>query len=191
MGIKKDFGNINMELLDVLDENGNLTGEKMERGKVHELGIWHRCVHIWIINSKGELLLQKCAKKPQKNLGGLWDVSAAGHVEAGETVEEAALKELREELGLEIPFEEFILLKELKISVSMGDRGFKNHFDVVFLIKKDLDTTKLNLQEEEVEKVEFVHWRKVRERFLNNDPTLAIRNQEFEILFEYLENNSL
>lgn len=177
------------EFLDILDENGKFTGETMDRKKIHDLGIWHRCVHVWIINSKGELLLQKCGKKPPNKLAGLWDVSAAGHVEAGESVEDAALKELREELGIEIPFSEFILLKELKVSVSTTGGGFKNHFDVVFLIKKDLNPSELVLQESEVEKVEFVPWRKLRERFLNKDETLAIREEEYETLFDYLENN--
>lgn len=185
MGIKKDFGNINMELLDVLDENGNLTGEKMERGKVHELGIWHRCVHIWIINSKGELLLQKRGSW-LNHFPGLLDASAAGHVSAGETREVAAIKEVSEELGIEIPIEDFILLKEIQVT-----KGTKNHFDSIYLIKKDLEVDKLKLQEDEVAGVELLHWREFKKKLKDNPEMFTPREEEFEILFEYLENNSL
>lgn len=176
-----------MELLDVLNENGELTGQTMDRKEIHDQGIWHRCVHIWIINSKGELLVQKRASHLD-NFGGLWDISAAGHVSAGETTEEAALKELREELGLVIPFSEFILLKELKVSLPNNKtNGVKNHFDVVYLIKKDLNVEELILQEDEVEKVEFIHWRELKNRISQEKDNFANRSQEYEMLFSYLE----
>lgn len=47
-----------MEFLDILDKNGNKTGEKKERKEVHSKGYWHKGVHIWIINSNKELLVQ-------------------------------------------------------------------------------------------------------------------------------------
>ena len=53
-----------MELLDVLDENGNLTGRAEERKIVHEQGLWHIHVGVWIMNQKGEFLFQK--RSPNK-----------------------------------------------------------------------------------------------------------------------------
>ncbi len=177
------------EFLDVLDENGDLTGEKMDRKKIHDLGIWHKCVHIWIINPKGELLIQKRASHLD-NFGGLWDISAAGHVEAGETREEAALKELREELGVQIPFSEMIFLKDLKVSlVNTKTAGFKNHFDSVYLLPKDIKIEDLVLQEEEVEKVEYIPWRELKKQIGIEPEKFTNRKEEFEILFEYLEKN--
>lgn len=53
-----------MEYLDVLDEQGNLTGIKKPRKQVHMDGDWHRTIHVWIVNEKGEILLQRrCATK--------------------------------------------------------------------------------------------------------------------------------
>ena len=43
-----------MEYLDILDKNGNKTGERKPRKEVHSKGYWHKGVHIWIINSKKE-----------------------------------------------------------------------------------------------------------------------------------------
>lgn len=176
-----------MELLDVLNEKGEFTGETMDRKKIHDLGIWHRCVHIWIINSKGELLIQQRAKP--LSFGGMWDISAGGHVTAGETNQEAAAKEVREELGLEIPFSEFTFLENLKIAASMNDGKGTNHFEAVYLIKKDLNIEDLVLQKEEVEKVEFVPWQELKNRIVEEKDNFVNRSQEFEMLFDYLEKN--
>jgi len=71
-----------MEFFDVLDKNGNPTGQVKDRNDVHRDGDWHKAVHIWIINFKGELLIQK--RSPNKDTGaGQWDISAAGHMPAG------------------------------------------------------------------------------------------------------------
>ena len=48
-----------MEYLDILDKSGNKTGEKKPRKEVHSKGYWHKGVHIWIINSNRELLVQR------------------------------------------------------------------------------------------------------------------------------------
>ena len=52
------------EDFDLLDENGNKTGKTKLRTEVHRNGDWHKAVHIWIINNKGDVLLQRrCATK--------------------------------------------------------------------------------------------------------------------------------
>lgn len=81
-----------MEYLDVVDENNNLTGKIEERNIIHEKGIWHREVAVWIMNEQGKILLQKRAstKKQEPNK---WAI-CAGHIDAGETVENAILREL-------------------------------------------------------------------------------------------------
>lgn len=69
------------------------------RDDVHRLKLCHRSVHILIFNRRHEVLLQRRAAHKTVNPG-LWDSSAAGHVEAGESYEMAAKRELSEELGL-------------------------------------------------------------------------------------------
>lgn len=48
-----------MEFFDVIDEQGNKTGEIIERNEAHEKGVCHRVIQVWVINSKNELLIQK------------------------------------------------------------------------------------------------------------------------------------
>jgi len=87
-----------MEYFDVVDENDEIIG-KAERAEVHRKGLWHRGVHIVVINSEGKLLLQK--RSMNKDLyKGFWIDGAAGHVESGENYKHCAKRELKEELGI-------------------------------------------------------------------------------------------
>ena len=68
--------------------------------------LWHRAVHLWIFNSRRELFLQK--RSPWKiNHPDLWCSSAAGHVDTGESYEEAGHREMREEIGVDCPLVKF------------------------------------------------------------------------------------
>lgn len=99
-----------MEYIDIFDYNNNPTGEIKEKTRAHEDGNFHRTAYVWIMNDKKELLLQKrsATKKSHPNF---WDISGVGHIRAGETVIEGAIRELKEELGVEVK-EEGLLIHE-------------------------------------------------------------------------------
>lgn len=101
-----------MELLDVLEEDGSLTGRKEDKDIIHEKGLWHREVAVLIRNEKGEYLIQKreATKKQAPNKWGM----TAGHVDAGENFQEAMVREIKEELGIEVPVEELRALATFK-----------------------------------------------------------------------------
>jgi len=87
------------ELFPVVDEQGNVTG-KATRGECHNGSkLLHPVVHLHVFNGKGELYLQKRPAwkdiQPDK-----WDTAVGGHVDFGESVEEALRREVREELGI-------------------------------------------------------------------------------------------
>jgi len=88
------------EVFDVVNDLDEVIG-RQKRGEVHRLGLKHRAVHVLVFNSRGEVFLQKrCVKK--ECFPGTWDSSASGHLCAGETYDACALRELEEELGLQI-----------------------------------------------------------------------------------------
>lgn len=87
------------EMFDVVDEEDRVVGPE-PRESVHVNNLRHRAVHILITNGAGELFLQKRSIWKDKNPG-LWDSSCAGHVDAGETYERAAERELSEEIGIQ------------------------------------------------------------------------------------------
>ncbi|MDI1279138.1 NUDIX domain-containing protein [Methylobacter sp.] len=89
---------MNTELLSVVDENDCIIGT-CARHIIHATGLRHRAVHILVFNELGQLFLQKRSMKKDLN-GGLWDTSAAGHVDAGEDYGISAVREIEEELGI-------------------------------------------------------------------------------------------
>ena len=142
------------ELIDICDENNNLLGIRKMKSEAHRDGLWHRAAHIWIYNSKGEILLQLRAKNKEL-YPGVWDTAAAGHVGAGEEPVDAALREVKEEIGLSVikgNLEFFKIFKRMYVFRHLNNKEFY----YVYLFKYDGDIRNLLLQEEEVERIEFV-----------------------------------
>lgn len=86
------------EMFDVVNEQDEVITQKT-RAEVHAAGLIHRAVHIFVIGKKGQLLLQKRSMLKDVHPGD-WDSSVAGHVDAGESYEAAAVRELEEEMGI-------------------------------------------------------------------------------------------
>ena len=84
---------MNKEYFDILDENGNKTGKIKLRTEVHRDGDWHKAIHIWIINDKGDILLQRRSADKDSNPNML-DISCAGHLTAGDDSLNGAIREL-------------------------------------------------------------------------------------------------
>jgi isopentenyldiphosphate isomerase len=88
------------EIFDVVNDRDEIVGCQRRR-EVHGRGLKHRAVHIVIFNSRGEIFLQKRSMK-KDCFPGAWDSSASGHLDAGESYDDGAARELREELGLKL-----------------------------------------------------------------------------------------
>jgi 16S rRNA (adenine1518-N6/adenine1519-N6)-dimethyltransferase len=103
------------ELFCVVDAQDRVIGSEL-RDRVHVNNLRHRAIHVLIFNRLGEIFLQKRSIWKDTNPG-KWDSSAAGHVDAGESYEEAARRELREEIGIDCPIER---IAKLPCSVATG-----------------------------------------------------------------------
>ena len=111
------------EMCDVVDSEDRILESRL-RSEVHVNNLLHRAVHLWIFNSRGELFLQK--RSPWKiNHPDLWCSSAAGHVDTGETYEEAGHREMQEEIGADCP-----LVKFWKAEAA-PETGTRTHLDDV------------------------------------------------------------
>ena len=86
------------EYLDVIDRRNRVVGKELRR-KCYEEGLLHRAVHVVILNSKGQILLQK-RSKGKITYPGWWTSSATGHVDSGESYGKAAMREMQEEIGV-------------------------------------------------------------------------------------------
>lgn len=132
------------EYWDLYDADRKPLGRTIKRGDAFADGEYYVCCEIWIQNSKGQLLMTQ--RHPDKKAGGLWEFTGGG-VLAGETTKQAAMRELEEELGVQVNESELTLLEVYQQ---------RNYFMDIFVVKKDVDTTTLVLQPEEVVDAKWV-----------------------------------
>ena len=143
------------ELIDVLNKDGSFSGKTLMKSVVHREGLWHASVQVWIYTFKGEVLLQKRA--PNKDTyPNLWDISVAGHLTAGDSAANAALREIKEEIGLELSKGDLQFLKTNKVSKQPSDSILDNEFNHMYLVSYPVKIDKLTLQVEEVADVKLI-----------------------------------
>lgn len=108
-----------IEIFPLVDNEGKVIG-KATRTECHSGSfLLHPVVHLHVINSKGELYLQKRAENKDIQPG-KWDTSVGGHVDYGETIEQALRREVREELGIE-NFEPIFMLRYKFVSTQEAE----------------------------------------------------------------------
>lgn len=175
-----------MEYLDVCDQSGQLTGEKVTKIEAHQNGVWHRSVHIWIVNHQNEILFQR--RSPLiDNYPDKWDISAAGHVSSGESYLQAAIRETREELGLDFVASDFVLIAEL--TQQSARTGYINReVNPVYLIKTDLVIDKIKKQAEEVADVRLLTLADFEQMIKNADPDFVPHEAEYRLVLDYLRS---
>ncbi|WP_442265979.1 NUDIX hydrolase [Tenacibaculum sp. ZS6-P6] len=137
------------ELIDIVDEQGNYTGKTCLKSEAHKYGYFHPTVHIWIYTTDRKILLQQRAFT-KKVFPGLWDISVAGHIGAGEIIEEAALREVQEEIGYHISPENLIKIGTRKHQVNHPNGIIDNEFHHVFIAELKVPVETLTIQESEV-----------------------------------------
>lgn len=173
------------EKFDVLNEKGEYTGRVESRERCHKDGLWHKAVAVSAINSKEQVLLQK--RSPNKKLWpNTWDITAGGHVLTGEFGFEAIIREIKEELGIDIDKENITFIGS---SISSNVKGdiVNNHFNEYYIVNKDIDETKLELQEEEVSEVKWIDKDEIIERVKNNYDGITNKEGCWEYLVKYYE----
>ncbi len=138
-----------MELIEIVDENGNFTGQIMDKEEAHDKNLLHNEVGIFIINDDGKVLLQKRSanKRFSPNKWGL----CAGHVEANESLENAALREIKEEVGLDITSKELIPYGEREITISDSN----SHITYFYYIRCNKKENEFAIQTEELSEVKW------------------------------------
>ncbi len=174
------------EYFDILDEKGNLTGEKKLRSEVHRDGDWHKAVHIWIINDKGEILLQRrCATKDSNP--NMLDISCAGHLSSGDKSLDGALRELKEELNIEANADELHYIKTIKKSSRYTSTFINNEFDDLYILRTNRKIQDMKFQQEEISEIFYVPYNKFKEMVKNKQSDLLMHTEEFEILFNMFD----
>lgn len=149
-----------MELLDIVDENGNPIGKTVDRSIAHENGIRHRTAHVWILrfcDGVEEVLLQKRSMN-KDSFPGRYDTSSAGHILAGTKPLDSAIRELKEELGINAKPEDLLYAGTFNVDYEKNfhDKEFKDkEIAFVYIYLKRVKIDELTIQKEELEQVEW------------------------------------
>ena len=142
---------------EVLDDAGHKTGQILDSVEIHKQELWHEVANVWIINSRGEVLLQ--LRSPQVELcPNVWDVAVGTHVRPGEDPVTAALRALQDEIGLAVLPEKLQHLFNIQAANPMHDGRTHKVLGHVFMLKQDVDVSTLKV---DPDKIAQLAWKSV------------------------------
>ena len=143
------------EYLDIVTEDGKPTGKSELKSIIHKNGYYHNTAHIWFYTHSGNILLsQRSAKKIICPL--LWDVSVAGHIDAGESIETGAVREIFEEIGLSISKNSLQKIGVFKSTKQYSNSVQDNEFHHTYICALTTPVSNLKIQQNEVEAIKLV-----------------------------------
>ena len=179
------------ELIDIVTESGEPTGRSALKSEAHQNGWFHNTVHVWFYNDKGEVLLsQRAASKVIHPM--LWDVSVAGHIDAGEAIRTAAIREAHEETSLYIAEEDLQPIGIFKHQTVYNGGDIKDYeFHHSFILKISSKAEELTPQEGEVEGFKFVSAEEFLDLLKNsehNSHFIASNATYYEFVLESIQN---
>lgn len=176
-----------MEYLDLVDEQGRPTGEIVSRTEVHAKKLPHRTSHVWLLRKKDgvlQILLQK-RSDDKDAYPGCYDISSAGHIPAGQDYIPSALRELKEELGVEAAAQDLIYCGQRHIlfdQVFHGKPFHDNQYTNVYILWLDRDADEFQLQREEVAEVRWLDFTDCLEQVRTNAIPHCIYMEELEMV---------
>lgn len=139
-----------MEIIDIFNENHKYLGV-CEKGLAHKLGLWHEVFNGIIVNKENKSIIFQIKNAKHNNIHDVdkIEISVGGHYQAGETVEDG-IREIKEESGIEINFEDLIYLGERQVSVMVKEDYIVKEFQKIFIIPFNGSITDLKSQDDEV-----------------------------------------
>ncbi len=167
-----------MEIFDIYDINRAKTGKTIPRGEQLKDGEYHTVVHVCLINSAGQMLIQQ--RQPFKQgWSNMWDITVGGSCVSGETSQEGAHREVLEEIGLDINFEG--VRPALTINFDVG-------FDDIYVLPYDCEISELKLQETEVQAAKWASKEEIF-RMLDSGEFIPYHKCLIELLFHFLTHS--
>jgi isopentenyldiphosphate isomerase len=177
------------EILDILDASGKPTGENCLITEAHKKGYYHNTAHIWFYTKDGHILLsQRAATKSIYPL--LWDVSVAGHVDSGESITQAAIREAQEEIGLTLSENDLQKIGIFECFQSYENGIIDNEFHHTFISELTVTVSQLRPQIKEVEALKLVSIKEFRELLQHSETNshfLKTNTSYYEFVIENIQ----
>lgn len=175
-----------MEYIDVLNNFGEYTGKVAPRDEIHSQGLWHKAVVVFIVDHKNQRVLLQRRSANKKMWPNLWDITSGGHVLAGELGTSCAVRETKEELGLDISLKDLEFIGATTSEV-IKDKIIDRHYNEYYIIHKDVDIKDITLQEEEVSDIKWFTKEELINKVNNNFEDLTTKIGCWNYLIKYFE----
>jgi isopentenyldiphosphate isomerase len=173
-------------IIDIVDGNDEVVGKK-EKDIVHKDGDWHRVAHVWVFNSKGEVLCHKRADC-KKLFPSLWDMIIGGHTDVDESYKDAVVREAAEEIGIRFDIERLAEIGKWK-GVANPTEPNNREFIKIFAVKHDASIESLKPKEDEISELKFISLQKLKEMSKNEqEKKRFVSFVYFDDIVESLEN---
>lgn len=173
------------ELIDVLDNQGNKTDIIKKKSDVKRDGDYHRAIAVLVINNNNEILMQKRSSN-KKVYPNLWSIFVKGHVQSGETSIDACIRELNEEVGINITGNELNHIYTIFEEVIDKDYIERIFYDT-YILRKDFNLNDITIQEEELSEIKLVDSNKVISLIENNDKSLVPNYEDYKRIINYIK----
>ena len=178
------------DLIDVLSSSGLGTGEILPRAEIHRLGKYHRAVHLYLLNSKNEILLHRRALTVD-HYPGLFGISVTGHLQAGESSSACLRREIEEELGIKTTSLQLDFLFSFFQEAILHETYIDCQFNDVYVTQADLQPETIPFDRSEVSEVKFVPFDHFRQMAQSASPDLApVYTNECRDLIYFLSANT-
>lgn len=138
------------EIFNIFDESYTKIGIA-NRDEVHKNGFWHETFHCWFYyrDATNTYLYFQQRSETKKDYGGLFDITAAGHLLSKETIRDG-VREVKEELGVEVDYSDLHYLGYFPLSIMLPDI-IDNEFTNIFVLENKFSLDDFTIQEEEVQ----------------------------------------
>lgn len=172
------------EFLSILDEDGNVSDEKKERSQVHKDGDWHASIHLWVVC--GEYILLQKRSTCKESYPGCYDATVAGHVSFQEKPVHAAVRESKEEIGINILETDINLVGIQKLCIRHDSTYFiSNEYNYVYIYEIDRRIS-FKHDKEEIEELLWMTLDNAYEEIMNNNPRYCISREEAKMLKKHI-----
>ncbi|TSJ81265.1 MAG: NUDIX domain-containing protein [Candidatus Cardinium sp.] len=175
------------DIIDVLDEQGNKTGEVLPRKEIHRLGKIHRAIHLYLFDKSSNKLLIQRRSSSVDHFPNMLSISVMGHVNTGEESIQAVKRELKEELSIDPNQVKMDFLFSIRQDNVLAPSYIDRQFNDVYLGWATFKAEEIQFDPNEVSEVKLMHFSEFEHMVLKKNQELAyVYIEECKRILPYL-----